>query len=60
MKGKKNNENEKKVLLNGEPANAAKELEDDDLDKVAGGLGNPFDRPRMGYKPIDDDLRGNG
>ncbi len=60
MKGKKNNENEKKALLNGEPANAAKELEDDDLEQVAGGVSNPFERPRMGFQPIDGDLRNNG
>ena len=51
---------EKKAPLNGEDVNAAQELKEDDLDQVAGGVSNPFDRPRMGYKPIDDDLRGNG
>ena len=41
-------------------AEAPEALDTEELDQVAGGVGNPFDRPRMGYKPIDDDLRGNG
>ncbi len=61
MKGKKNNENEKKALLNDEPVDKTQELDEDDLDQVAGGAGNPFGgRPRMGYQPIDGDLRNNG
>ena len=60
MKDKRNNENVKETRVE-TPDEKMQELDEDDLDKIAGGVGNPFgDRPRMGYQPIDDDLRNNG
>ena len=59
MKDKKNNELENKALENDAAVEEMQELDDGDLEQVS-GAGNPFDRPRMGYQPIDDDLRGNG
>lgn len=41
------------------PNDEMQELEDDLMNQVS-GAGNPFDRPRMGYQPIDDDLINNG
>ena len=60
MKDKKNNENVKETRAYDSAVDNAQELDEDDLEKVAGGVGSPFDRPRMGYQPIDDDLRNNG
>lgn len=60
MKDTKNNENVKNERAGDKPVDDMRELGDDDLDQIAGGVENPFDRPRMGYQPIDDDLRGNG
>ena len=57
---KKIDENIKNERAGDKPVDDMRELGDDDLDQIAGGVGNPFDRPRMGYQPIDDDLRGNG
>lgn len=53
-KGKEDLKEEKKT------DGKADELSNDDLEKVTGG-GNPFANiPRVGNKPIDDDLRNNG
>lgn len=59
MKDKKNNELENEALENEVPADEMQELDEGDLEQVS-GAGNPFDRPRMGFQPIDDDLRNNG
>ena len=59
MKNKKNIETENKAQENETLAEEMQELDDGDLEQVS-GAGNPFDRPRMGFQPIDDDLRGNG
>lgn len=58
-----------KIKKNPDPQKQAKaieapdeEMQDLDLETMSqmSGAGNPFDRPRMGFQPIDDDLRGNG
>ena len=59
MKDKKNNELENKAQTNDAAAEEMQELDEGDLEQVA-GAGNPFDRPRMGFQPIDEDLRNNG
>lgn len=59
MKNKKNIETENKAQENEILADEMQELDDGDLEQVS-GAGNPFDRPRMGFQPIDDDLRNNG
>ena len=59
MKDKKNKNLENEIKTNDLPIDEMQELDDGDLEQVS-GAGNPFDRPRMGYQPIDDDLRGNG
>lgn len=59
MKNKKNNELENKVQENDIPAEEMQELDEGDLEQVS-GAGNPFDRPRMGFQPIDDELRNKG
>ena len=59
MNDKKNNEPENKE----QTSDAVEEMEELDEGELVqfSGAGNPFgDRPRMGYQPIDDDLRGNG
>lgn len=57
---KKNRENDKKPQENNFLPDEIQELDDLLLERVS-GAGNPFeDRPRPGYQPIDDDLRGNG
>lgn len=50
---------ENKAQANGAGENEVRELDDCDLEQVS-GAGNPFDRPRMGFQPIDDNLRKNG
>lgn len=57
MKNRKNDEIKNKAAE--APEEEMQELDEGDLDQVS-GAGNPFDRPRMGYQPIDDDLRNNG
>ncbi len=59
MKIKKNRENEKQEKALDALAEGMQELDDETISQVS-GAGNPFDRPRMGNQPIDDDLRGNG
>lgn len=59
MKDKKNDKLENKALENDAAVEEMQELDDGDLEQVS-GAGSPFDRPRMGFQPIDDDLRGNG
>lgn len=59
MKNKKNNELENEALENEVLADEMQELDEGDLEQVS-GAGNPFDRPRMGFQPIDDELRNKG
>ena len=59
MKDKKNKNLENEIKTNDLPIDEMQELDDGDLEQVS-GAGNPFDRPRAGYKAIDDDLRNNG
>ena len=59
MKDKKNDKLENKALENDAAVEEMQELDDGDHEQVS-GAGSPFDRPRMGFQPIDDDLRGNG
>lgn len=56
---KKKDETENKAKPNDVGTDVMEELDDSAVQEFS-GAGNPFDRPRAGYQPIDDDLRGNG